>query len=131
MKQIYTLGLKKFTLLCATLLLVVIVWGSLAPASASLQLESRIRALEVDISGIELQLNQIEAQLNQPRRSVSPQAPSAPAPLNRGRKSQSQLNRDPMFDRLATLVVELKQQINNLETRVARLESRGVPRTPR
>jgi len=29
-----------------------------------------------------------------------------------------------MFDRLATLVVELKQQVNKLEERVSKLETR-------
>ncbi len=36
-----------------------------------------------------------------------------------------------MFERLATLVIELKQQVNKLETRVSQLEPGGAPRNTR
>lgn len=122
---------QKITLICIALLAVIITWGGLAPAPAlSQRVQSRISALEVDIRGIESRLNRIETQLNQSREFESPRTRSSapPAlPSNSG-QNQSQLNREQMFDRLATLVIELKQQVNKLEARVSQLESRGAPR---
>jgi biopolymer transport protein ExbB/TolQ len=122
---------KKITLLCIAVLAVIITWGGLISAPASSQLvESRLSALEVDTNRIESRLNQIEAQLNQLRRSESPRAPSSsppPSPINSGR-NRRQLNRDEMFDRLATLVIELREQLRELEARVSKVESRGTPR---
>ncbi len=104
--------------------LVLIAWAALIPAPASSQVESRINALEVDINGIESRLNRIEAQLNQVGNG-SPRAPlSAPSPPpSNSQRNRPELNREQMFDRLATLVIELKQQINALEARVSKLES--------
>ena len=122
---------QKITLICIALLTVIITWGGLAPAPAlSQRVQSRISALEVDIRGIESRLNRIETQLNQSREFESPRTRSStPSALpSNSRQNQSQLNREQMFDRLATLVIELKQQVNKLEARVSQLESRGAPR---
>ena len=114
--------LKKIALLC--MVLVLIAWGALTPAPASSQVESRINALEVDINRIESRLNRIE-QLNQLGSSGSLRVPlSVPSPSqSNSQRNRSQLNREQMFDRLATLVIELKQQITALETRISKLES--------
>lgn len=115
-KQVLILGISGF--------LAIAAWGPLGPANASSQLESRLSSLEVDVNGIELRLNQIQAQLGQFRRS----SPSVAPPLSAIQTRRNpQLNRDPMFDRLATLVIELKEQITELRTRVSKLESRGTP----
>ena len=106
------------------MVLVLIAWGALIPAPASSQVESRINALEVDINGLESRLNRIE-QHNQLGSSGSPRVPlpaPSPSPSN-SQQSRSQLNREQMFDRLATLVIELKQQITTLEARISKLES--------
>ena len=113
--------LNKIVLACLTLLLVIVVWTWLISAPASSQTQSQINALEVDINGIESRLNRIEAQLNQLGRFAPPTATPPPSRSNSGRNTP--LSRDQMFDRLATLVIELKQQVNKLETRVAKLES--------
>lgn len=112
------------------MLVAIIAWIGLVSAPASSQREqSRINALEVDINGIESRLNRIEAQFNQFRSGTG--TPSLPPPsINTGR-NQSQLSREQMFDRLATLVIELKQQVNKLEARVSKLESGGAPRNTR
>lgn len=118
--------IKKVTWFCIILVIAVIAWGGLVSVPASSQEQSRINALEVDINGIESRLNRLEAQLNQFRSAGTPSSLPSPS-INTGR-NQTQLNRDQMFDRLATLVIELKQQVNKLEARVSKLESGGAPR---
>ncbi|MBW4639628.1 MAG: hypothetical protein KME05_15625 [Gloeocapsa sp. UFS-A4-WI-NPMV-4B04] len=112
---------KKIVFSCLTLLLVIVAWTWLISAPASSQTQSQINALEVDLNGIESRLNRIEAQLNQLGRFAAPTATPPPSRSNSGRNTP--LSRDQMFDRLATLVIELKQQVNKLETRVSKLES--------
>lgn len=122
--------LKKIGLFCMALLLVIIAWGGVNTETASSQqVESRINRLESEFYGIESRLNRIESQLNQVGRSGSPVAPPPPQ-INSGR-NRSQLSREQMFDRLATLVIELKQQVNKLEARVSKLEPQRAPRTKR
>ncbi|MBD2363840.1 hypothetical protein H6G36_22060 [Anabaena minutissima FACHB-250] len=103
--------------------LVIIIWlGLLSNPATSQQVESRLNNLQVDLNRVELRLNQIESRFNQNRQSPSPRTPITIPPGSRRTISQSE--QEQMFDRLATLVVELKQQVNNLEMRVSKLESR-------
>jgi outer membrane murein-binding lipoprotein Lpp len=101
--------------------LVIVIWmGLLSNSASSQQVESRINNLEADFNRVESRLSRIEAQLGQTRQSPSPRTTLTPrSPGTRRNLSQS----DAMFDRLATLVVELKQQVNKLEERVSKLES--------
>ncbi len=123
--------LKKIALLCTAVLILILFLGSLTPEIAlSQQVESRLNALELDFRNLELRINQLESQLNQTRRGVSPRTPATSTPNNRGR-NQPQLSREQMFDRLATLVIELKQQVNQLEARVSKLEPPAAPRNTR
>ena len=123
--------LKKIALLCTAVLILILFLGSLTPEIAlSQQVESRLNALELDFRNLELRINQLESQLNQTRRGVSPRTPATSTPTNRGR-NQPQLSREQMFDRLATLVIELKQQVNQLEARVSKLEPPAAPRNTR
>lgn len=118
--------LKRITVFCTLVLLVVIVWGSLThEIASSQQIDSRLSNLEVDINALESRLSRIESQLDQLRGIRTPR-PATPAPGNR--TNQTQLGREQMFDRLATLVIELKQQVNKLEARVSKLEPQGKPR---
>ena len=118
--------LKRIILFCTLVLVVVIAWGSLTPEIASSQqIDSRLSNLEVDINALESRLSRIESQLDQLRGIRTP-SPTTPAPGNR--TNQTQLGREQMFDRLATLVIELKQQVNKLEARVSKLEPQGKPR---
>lgn len=102
----------------------IIIWsGILANTALSQQVDSRVNNLEADLRRINLRLNQIELQLNQPRQSPSSRTTLTPRQPTGSRKL-SQSERDTMFERLSTLVVELKQQVNQLEARVSKLESR-------
>jgi outer membrane murein-binding lipoprotein Lpp len=102
----------------------IIIWGSLlSHPAASQQVESRLSNLEADFRRLEAQVNQLQSQRGQPR-APSPTTTLTPRQTQPSRRNLSQQERDKMFDRLATLVVELKQQANTLEERVAKLESR-------
>ncbi|MGF1937452.1 MAG: hypothetical protein RM347_024210 [Nostoc sp. ChiQUE02] len=115
--------MKKITVLILAGILLTIIWAGLFPNTAlSQQVESRINNLEADFNRIESRLNQIESQLGQSRQSPSSRTTLTPRQSTGSRGNLSQ--QDRMFDRLATLVVELKQQVNKLEERVGKLESR-------
>ncbi|MBE9191253.1 hypothetical protein IQ230_12995 [Gloeocapsopsis crepidinum LEGE 06123] len=112
---------RKIILLSIAAIAVVFTWSSLFAHPAASQAQSRINALEVDLRGVRSRLNRVEAQLNQLRGVQSPRTPiTLPTPPG----PRAQLSQDQMFDRLATLVVEVKQQVNQLETRVSVLEKR-------
>ncbi|MCF4965753.1 hypothetical protein [Nostoc sp. CMAA1605] len=112
-----------FRRLLLAVLLVVIIWlGLLSNPARSQQVESRINNLQADLNRVESRLSQIESRLNQGRPAASPRTTITVPPGSRRNLSQSE--REKMFDNLATLVVELKQQVTKLETRVSQLESR-------
>jgi len=101
----------------------MMIWlGLLSNSASSQQVDSRINNLQADFNSLESRLSRVEAQLNQTRPSTSPRISNAP-PSSGSRRNVSQPDRDRMFDRLATLVIELKQQVNKLEARVSKLES--------
>jgi uncharacterized coiled-coil protein SlyX len=103
---------------------VIILWsGFLAKSASPQQNDFRVFNLESDLRRLELRLNQLEYSLAQNRVSPSPNFNLTPQQSTGSRRKLSQLERDKMLDRLATLVVELKQQVNQLNARVAKLES--------
>ncbi|WP_066375550.1 MULTISPECIES: hypothetical protein [unclassified Anabaena] len=111
-----------FRRLLFAIALVIVIWlGLLSSPASSQQIESRLNNLQADFNRVESRLNQLESQFSQNR-----QLPSSRTTItlpSGSRRNVSQSERDRMFDRLATLVVELKQQVNQLEARVSRLES--------
>ncbi|ABA21903.1 conserved hypothetical protein [Trichormus variabilis ATCC 29413] len=103
--------------------LVIVIWlGLLSSPASSQQIESRLNNLQADFSRVLSRLNQIESQLNQNRQSPSSPRTTITVPSG-SRRNISLQEQEKMFDRLATLVVELKQQVNKLEARVTKLES--------
>ena len=116
--------LKITAMLAIAMLLVILAWISLTPEVAlSQQAESRINNLEFDLRNIESRLGQIESQLGQSVRSVSP---TTVTPNNQVRNRQ--LARLQSFDKLANLAIETRQDLKQLEARVAKLESRVAPK---
>ena len=116
--------LKITAMLAIAMLLVILAWISLTPEVAlSQQAESRINNLEFDLRNIESRLGQIESQLGQSARSVSP---TTVTPNDRVRNRQ--LARLQSFDKLANLAIETRQDLKQLEARVAKLESRVAPK---
>ncbi|MBW4508830.1 MAG: hypothetical protein KME64_20290 [Scytonematopsis contorta HA4267-MV1] len=111
-----------------TLILIVILWGGWFTKSASSQLnESRFANLEAQFYRLEVRLNQVEAQLGRIASSGSASVPRqaiiTPQSQRQGRNLSIQ-ERDKMFDRLATLVIEVREQVKSLQSRVSKLESR-------
>lgn len=116
--------LKITAMLAIAMLLVILAWVSLTPEIAlSQQVESRINNLEFDLRNIESRLGQIESQLGQSVRSQSPRTTVTPNNQVRNR----QLARLQSFDKLANLAIETRQDLKQLEARVAKLESRLAP----
>lgn len=114
---------KKVLLIFLALILAIATWYISHPAATAQN--SRVSALEVDINGLESRLNRLEAQISQITRSPYPGAPASPPPVRNPRRNQPQLSREEMFDRLATLVIETKDQVNKLQARVAKLEAQN------
>ena len=103
--------------------LIFCIWGILLSDTAfSGLIESRVNNLEYDFYRLESQLNRIEMQLNR-FSSSSRRIPNNSAPSQRLPRRLSQRERDKMFDRLATIVIELKQDIKDLQKRVSQLEN--------
>jgi ribosome-associated translation inhibitor RaiA len=103
--------------------LVIFIWlGLLSNPAASQQIESRLNNLQADFNRVQSRLNQLESQLN--KNPVPSSARTSITVPSGSRRNLSQQQREQMFDRLATLVVELKQQVNKLEQRVSQIESR-------
>lgn len=115
---------KQVLLLFLAVGLAIASWYILHPAAVA-QDWSRVNDLETDIYGLEARLNRLEAQVSQITRIPYPGAPASPPPLINPRRNQPQLSREQMFDRLATLVIETKEQVNKLQARVAKLESQN------
>ncbi|NEQ44820.1 MAG: hypothetical protein F6K00_15155 [Leptolyngbya sp. SIOISBB] len=105
-------------------LLVLACWLGLTLNSwgygTNLQLESRIDRLESELSQVRSRLNQLAARSNLPQT-----APALPA------NTPSNLNEpslEEQFDNLATLAIELRQDVRDLQTRMAELEAQSSDR---
>ena len=121
--------INKFRLLCLILTLVFVIIPIQVKAQVSAGLDSRIARLESENLQLRSQISRIESQLNQVQgRTLSrsnlntPVRPST-TPTVPYRGSTSTLSSDPMFQRLATLVIELKERIQVLEAKIS--PSRG------
>ena len=110
-----------------TFKLLALIQRSCTPASAvsSLQsagIESRISRLESEIFQLRSQLYQLQTQVSrQTGAGIRPSPtmpPSSQVTPNAARLAPSMLGDDPMFKRLATLVIELKERVTALEKKV-------------
>ncbi len=100
------------------ILLGLLLWlglGHYASAQSEARLESRLNRVESELSRLRTQFRQVESQLAIPDRP----APDPPAIA----PSLGEPSLDEQFDNLATLAIELKQRVRQLETRVTQLES--------
>lgn len=92
-------------------------------ASANTQLEFRVRQVESQLSRLENQVNRLSAAQSSPNPIIPVEPDEAEGNTIESEGRQSWISGDPMFDRLATLVIELKQDIQDLQQRVQQLES--------
>ena len=107
--------------LSLAILSALIVWQIFSPAQASTnsQLEFRIRRLEGQISQLRGEISSLRSQSSPPINPVEV-PPTEDIPLD---PRSHLMSGDPMFDRLATLVIELKQDFQQLQERVDEIES--------
>ncbi|MFB2839190.1 hypothetical protein [Floridanema evergladense] len=126
--------INKFRLLCLILIIgMMVIIPIQVKAQVSAGLESRLGRLETENFQVRSQLTRIESQLNQyqggtPSRS-NLSTPVRP-PTSRTvpyRGSTSTLSSDPLFQRLSTLVIELKERIQTLEAKVGSSRTQRKP----
>jgi len=116
---------KKIGVISLALICALTILSSRTLAQSSVSLESRLSRVESDNFQLRSLLTNIESQLTTLRGQSSPQIPipirpsAPPVPPRTNRQITSS---DPMFDRLATLVIELKQRVQALEVQVAQLK---------
>ncbi|HLO47254.1 MAG TPA: hypothetical protein VK211_02370 [Kamptonema sp.] len=107
---------NKIILLCIAVILVVIALPIFTPAQGSYQLEFRITQLESQISDLRGQINRLESQAS----GIRSQPPTTPGGTRTNPRMRSG---DPMFDNLATMVIEIKQDVISMQQRLSQLES--------
>ncbi|MGE5657635.1 MAG: hypothetical protein ACM37W_13600 [Actinomycetota bacterium] len=111
---------QKLAALCIAVLLGILLLPIFTRAQSSSQLEFRINLLESQISELRGQIGRLESQGS--GRNL-PTSPTARTPNSATVRSSG----DPMFDNLATLVIELKQDVRSIQERLSQVESR-IPR---
>ncbi|HEY9692952.1 MAG TPA: hypothetical protein V6D15_12135 [Oculatellaceae cyanobacterium] len=105
--------------------LLAVLSGCTSAQAASDMFESRISRLEVDNYQLRSQLYQLESQLDAISQSQNRIAQgNRTAPPAFPQISKQRLSNDQMLDRLATLVIELKQRISKLEVQVTELKKK-------
>jgi uncharacterized protein YceH (UPF0502 family) len=108
--------LKTGVCLVALILMIWAGWTTVVGAQVNqLQLESRVDRLESELSRVRSRLTQLEAHVAGPNRITPP----ASAPVD---GVDQALSLEDQFDNLATLAIELKQDLRQLEARVTALE---------
>jgi hypothetical protein len=107
--------MKKLLIIACSVILILVSFQTFSPTQAQVSVDSRIDRLESDLVGIRSQLNQLSG--SRPSAGVNVPTPSRPT----GSRRTAYIP-NSQFDQLATLVVELKERVNNLEAKVGRLE---------
>jgi hypothetical protein len=92
-----------------------------ASASASPD-ESRLSRLESEMFQLKNEVNQLSSQIRSLDRVGDRPRPNPVEVPTIAQSESSTLANDPMFDRLATLVIELKQRMDRFDERLVQLE---------
>ncbi|MDY6937540.1 MAG: hypothetical protein SWY16_07725 [Cyanobacteriota bacterium] len=107
--------------ICLGLCVGLILLSAIFPARASV--ESRLSNIEADFRQLERRIDRLSTEVNRlDRGSDSGQFDARTTPSESDIES-STLADDPMFDRLATLVIELKLRVDEFEERLDEIES--------
>jgi hypothetical protein len=112
----------KVSLLCLVCVLAIIILPIFTPAQSPTQLEFRITQLESQIADLRGQIYSLSSQGSGVDRSQSPSRP------NSSQTSPRRLSGDPMFDNLANLAIETKQDVIKIQERLSKLESSSAGR---
>lgn len=120
---------KKIIVICLSFILALAILPRLTLAQSTGYLESRISRIEADNSQLRSQVANLESQVyrlsssaNFPRQATNAPVPRPSPSPTPARGNRARLSQDPMFDRLANLVIELKERVQALETQVAELK---------
>ena len=111
---------KKIGIIGLALFLGFALLPRLTIAQSASFLETRVSRLETENIQLRSQLSQINSQLA--RLAGGRATSNRPTPSVPSRSSRQVSSSDPMFDRLATLVIELKERVQALEAQVAQLK---------
>jgi len=103
----------KICFVCLACGLAIAVSPIFTPAQSTTQLEFRITQLESQISELRGQIYSLQSQGSGVNR---PQSPSR-------RANPRMLSGDPLFDNLANLAIETKQDVLKIQERLSKLES--------
>lgn len=119
--------INKYGIICLTLIVGFALLPRLTLAQSPGLLESRMARIEAENFQLRSQVSRIESQLStlsgRPLSSPQKPSPNSPAPQVSSRTNRRQMSSsDPMFERLATLVIELKERVQSLESQVAKLK---------
>lgn len=117
--------LKKLSVIYLTLIFALTIFSSHTLAQSSASLESRLSRLEGENLQLRSQINSLESQLSAFRNQLTSQTPSSnrlTAPQTPPSTNRQVSSSDPMFKRLATLVIELGERVKVLESQVAQLK---------
>ncbi|WP_293350172.1 MULTISPECIES: hypothetical protein [unclassified Microcoleus] len=107
----------KIGFLCLVCALAITISPIFTPAQLTSQLEFRITQLESQIAELRGQINSLQSQGSGVNRPQSPNRPGS------GRTNSRMLSGDPMFDNLATLAIETKQDVLKIQERLSKLEA--------
>ncbi|NEO22973.1 MAG: hypothetical protein F6J94_29520 [Moorea sp. SIO1F2] len=102
------------------LILGIFISQFVPPATASITVvESRIASVESEITNLRFKINQLESQLRQVSQSIPDSNRPSQHHIQSPTDTYSRVDPEhPMFKRLATLVIELKERVNRLEEEV-------------
>lgn len=109
----------RFLAIASLVLLLLLVSQMHLPVEAQPGLDSRVSRLESDLVGIQNRLNQLQGSVSRQGGISTPALGSLSE-----QRSRRVTSADPQFDRLATLVIELKERVTSLEERLTRFERR-------
>jgi hypothetical protein len=107
----------KVALFCLACVLAIIVLPIFTPAQSVTQLEFRITQLESQIADLRSQIYSLSSQGSGVSRPGSPSRP------NSSQTNPRRLSGDPMFDNLANLAIETKQDVIKIQERLSKLEA--------
>lgn len=97
-----------------------------------------ITGINAEVSSLRTRISRLEAEVRNLQRTNFNSAPGIPKTIPETENNTNPTNNpptinnravgrsDPLFERLATLVVELKEDVQNLDTRLKKLEQQNV-----